>query len=43
MDKWYLDNIMPEVLRMVGEFRDAGMLRVLTMGALADEFTSKSI
>ncbi|MGA2408329.1 MAG: polysaccharide deacetylase family protein [Bacteroidales bacterium] len=40
MATWYLDNVMPEVVRMVGEFRDAGMLRVLTMGALAEEFIS---
>jgi peptidoglycan/xylan/chitin deacetylase (PgdA/CDA1 family) len=42
MDAWYLDNVMPEVLKMVGEFRDNGKLRVMTMGALADEFSSKS-
>ena len=41
MDKWYLDNVMPEVARMAAEYRDAGRLRVLTMGALAEEFTSK--
>jgi len=43
MDKWYLENIMPEVVRMVGDFRDKGNLRVLTMGALAEEFASKII
>jgi peptidoglycan/xylan/chitin deacetylase (PgdA/CDA1 family) len=42
MDTWYLDNVMPEVVSMVEKFRDEGMLRVLTMGALAEEFTSKS-
>lgn len=41
MDTWYLENVMPEVVRMVGEFRDEGMLRVLTMEALAEEFKSK--
>jgi peptidoglycan/xylan/chitin deacetylase (PgdA/CDA1 family) len=40
MNNWYLDNVMPEIVKMVGEFRDKGMLRVLTMGALADEFIS---
>ena len=39
MNNWYLDNVMPEIVKMVGEFRDKGKLRVLTMGALADEFT----
>jgi peptidoglycan/xylan/chitin deacetylase (PgdA/CDA1 family) len=41
MNKLYLDNVMPEIVRMVGEFRDKGMLKVLTMGVLAEEFISK--
>jgi hypothetical protein len=42
MDSWYLDNIMPEIVMLVGKFRETGMLKVLTMGALAEEFTSKN-
>jgi peptidoglycan/xylan/chitin deacetylase (PgdA/CDA1 family) len=42
MDSWYLKNVMPEIVMLVGKFRDAGMLRILTMGALAEEFTSKN-
>jgi peptidoglycan/xylan/chitin deacetylase (PgdA/CDA1 family) len=41
MDTWYLENVMPEVIKMSGEFRDSGRLRVLTMGDLAEEFRSK--
>ena len=41
INKWYLDNVMPEVVRMVVKYRDGGMLRVLTMSDLAKEFTSK--
>jgi hypothetical protein len=42
MNKWYLENIMPAIMKMVSEFRDDDKLRVLTMGALAEEFMTKS-
>lgn len=38
MDKWYLDNVMPEVLKMVANYMDSSKIEVKTMGHLADEY-----
>jgi len=38
MDKWYLKNVMPEVLKMVGNYKDSSKIEVKTMGQLADEY-----
>lgn len=38
MDNWYLGNVMPEVLKMVANYRDSSKIEVKTMGQLADEF-----
>jgi peptidoglycan/xylan/chitin deacetylase (PgdA/CDA1 family) len=38
MDLWYLENVMPEVLKMVAEFRDTTEIQILTMGQLAEEY-----
>lgn len=38
MDSWYLGNVMPEVLKMVTDFRDADKIQVKTMGQLAEEY-----
>jgi peptidoglycan/xylan/chitin deacetylase (PgdA/CDA1 family) len=37
MDPWYLENIMPEALKMVAEFRESDKLQVKTMGQVAEE------
>jgi peptidoglycan/xylan/chitin deacetylase (PgdA/CDA1 family) len=37
MDEWYLENVMPEVLKMVADYRDSDKLQVKTMGKLAEE------
>jgi peptidoglycan/xylan/chitin deacetylase (PgdA/CDA1 family) len=37
MDRWYHESVMPEVLRVVAEFRDASKIQVMTMGQLAEE------
>jgi peptidoglycan/xylan/chitin deacetylase (PgdA/CDA1 family) len=42
MDTWYLNDVMPEVVRMVGEYRDKDKIRVLTMGTLAEEFANRN-
>jgi peptidoglycan/xylan/chitin deacetylase (PgdA/CDA1 family) len=38
MDKWYLKNVMPEVLKMVVNYKDSYKIEVKTMGQLADEY-----
>ena len=38
IDQWYLENVMPATLSMIASFRDKGMIMVMTMGELADEF-----
>ncbi|MCJ7448597.1 MAG: polysaccharide deacetylase family protein [Bacteroidales bacterium] len=37
MDKWYLENLMPEVLKMVADYRSSGKIEVKTMSKLAEE------
>jgi peptidoglycan/xylan/chitin deacetylase (PgdA/CDA1 family) len=37
MDKWYLENVMPEVLRMVADYRNSNKIQIKTMGKLAEE------
>jgi len=38
MDLWYLDNVMPEVIKMVAKYRDSSKIEVITMGQLTDKF-----
>ena len=38
MDKWYIDNVMPDVLKLVYEYRSSDKVQVKTMGDLAEEF-----
>jgi peptidoglycan/xylan/chitin deacetylase (PgdA/CDA1 family) len=38
MDLWYLENVMPEVLKMVAEYRDDSNIQVKTMGQLAEDY-----
>jgi peptidoglycan/xylan/chitin deacetylase (PgdA/CDA1 family) len=37
MNEWYLENVIPEVLKMVAQFRDSDKIHVKTMGQLAEE------
>jgi hypothetical protein len=37
MDEWYLNNVMPGVLRIVDALRSSGKIQVLTMGEIADQ------
>jgi peptidoglycan/xylan/chitin deacetylase (PgdA/CDA1 family) len=41
MHGWYLENIMPEITGMMGEYNASGKIRVLTMGQLAEEVIKK--
>jgi len=36
MDPWYLENVMPEVVKLVAKYRNNGLIRISTMGELAD-------
>jgi len=38
MDLWYLENVMPDVLKMVAEYRDSYKIQVRTMGQMAVEY-----
>jgi hypothetical protein len=38
MNKWYLENIFPEIIKIVAEYRNSGEINVMTMGQLADVF-----
>jgi peptidoglycan/xylan/chitin deacetylase (PgdA/CDA1 family) len=38
MDLWYLENVMPEILELVENYKDSSQIEVKTMGRLADEF-----
>jgi peptidoglycan/xylan/chitin deacetylase (PgdA/CDA1 family) len=38
MDNWYLENIMPDIFKIIEELRDEGKLTVMTMGDLAENF-----
>ena len=38
MDSWYLENIMPEVLKLVANYRDSTKIEVKTMGQVAEEY-----
>jgi len=38
LDGWYLDNVMPEILQMVANYRDTSRVEVKTMGQLAEEY-----
>lgn len=38
MDLWYLENVMPEVLKLVANYRDPSKIYVKTMGQVAEEF-----
>jgi len=40
MDKWYLQYIMPSLLKMVAKYRDSGKIQVMTMGELAKQILS---
>jgi len=40
LDRWYLDNVMPSAISLIATLRDSGMIRVMTMGDLADEYRS---
>lgn len=35
MDRWYLQDIMPFLLRLISKYRDSGKIQVMTMGELA--------
>lgn len=37
MDQWYLDNVMPELIEMIAEFKHANAIRSITMADLAEE------
>jgi len=37
MDKWYLNNILPQLLNQVNVFKNSGKLQVKTMGQVAEE------
>ncbi len=41
MGSWYLENVMPDVLKMVAEYRNSGKIKVSTMGMLAEEVKAK--
>ena len=36
LDSWYLENVMPEMVKMVAEYRNAGKIEVLTMRQVAE-------
>lgn len=38
MEKWYLENVMPDVLEIVAGYRDAGLINVETMADLAMDY-----
>lgn len=38
MDRWYLENVMPEVLKLVANYRDSSKIEVKTMGQVAEEY-----
>jgi len=38
MDLWYLENVMPEVLKMVADYAGSSKIEVKTMRQLAEEF-----
>lgn len=38
MDLWYLENVLPETLKIVAEYRNSSKVKVKTMGQLAEEF-----
>lgn len=38
MDKWYLENILPELLSEISNYKNKGLIEIKTMGQLADEF-----
>jgi len=37
MDRWYLQNIMPLLLRIISKYRDSDKIQVITMGELAKQ------
>lgn len=38
MDKWYLENVMPEVLKTITVYVDSARIEIKTMGQMAEEF-----
>lgn len=40
MDRWYLQNIMPFLLRLISKYRNSGKIQVMTMGELAKQILS---
>jgi hypothetical protein len=38
MDRWYLENVMPEVLKMVDDYVESSKIEVKTMGELAEGY-----
>jgi hypothetical protein len=36
MDLWYLENVMPDILKMVSEYRNDSRIQVKTMGEVAE-------
>jgi len=38
MDKWYLENVLPEALLLTAGFRDSSDIQITTMGDLADNY-----
>lgn len=38
VDDWYLENVMPGVLSLIAAYRDRGMVALMTMGELAEEY-----
>ena len=38
MDKWYLENVLPEILKMVAEYRNSSKIQVRNMSQLAEEY-----
>lgn len=40
MDQWYLENIMPEVIKLVSNYRELGKIEIKTMCEFADHYKS---
>ena len=37
MNAWYLDNVLPKIVKLTAALRDSGRIQVKTMGELAEE------
>lgn len=41
MDPWYMEEVLPKLLKMVADERDKGTIEILTMGELAERVLKK--